>query len=321
MRFINPKTDYAFKKIFSSKESKNILISFLNAMLYKGENTIHDLEFSHTYEPGAIALFKDSFLDVKVTLDNGSIVIIEMQVLNVEGFNKRIPYYAAKVYVNQLKRGQIYDDLQPVISLTITDFTMFEDTEKIINRFVFKEWDDSFLYPDSYLEMFFVELPKFKKKLADLESLTDKWLYFLKHTNNLEIVPESMGIVPEINHAFSIANESNLSPVELERLEGQERFILDRKGAIAFSRNQGKREGREEGKREGREEGKREGREEGKRELIISLLERLLGEIDINIKELFHQLSSLELEELSKAMLNFKNISDLLAWLDQTKNN
>ncbi|NEQ72127.1 MAG: Rpn family recombination-promoting nuclease/putative transposase [Okeania sp. SIO2C9] len=307
MRFINPKTDYAFKKIFSSAESKDILISFLNALLYKGQNTIHDLEFSNTYEAGAMAILKDSFLDVKATLDNGSIVIIEMQVLNIEGFNKRIPYYAAKVYVNQLKRGEIYADLQPVISLTITDFTMFEKAKKIINRFVFKEWDDSFLYPDSDLEMFFVELPKFKKKLADLESITDKWLYFLKHTNNLEVVPESMGIVPEINHAFSIANEANLSPEELERMQSQERFILDRKGAIAFSRN------------EGREEGKREGREEGKRELIINLIERLLGTIDANTKECFNQLSNRELEELSQVMLEFKNISDLVAWLEQVR--
>lgn len=315
MRFINPKTDYAFKKIFSSAESKDILISFLNALLYKGQNTIHDLEFSNTYEAGAMAILKDSFLDVKATLDNGSIVIIEMQVLNIEGFNKRIPYYAAKVYVNQLKRGEIYTDLQPVISLTITDFKMFKKTDKIINRFVFKEWDDSFLYPDSELEMFFVELPKFKKNLEDLESITDKWLYFLKHTERLEVVPESMGIIPEINHAFTIADETNLSPEELERLESQERFILDRKGAIAFSRN----EGREEGKREGREEGKKEGREEGKKELILNLIQRLLGTIDANTKERFNKLSSRQVEQLSQAILNFKNISDLEAWLEQVR--
>lgn len=73
MRFINPKTDYAFKKIFSSAESKDILISFLNALLYKGQNTIRDLEFIDTYEAGWIAILKDSFLDMRAKLDNGSI--------------------------------------------------------------------------------------------------------------------------------------------------------------------------------------------------------------------------------------------------------
>ncbi len=278
MRFINPRTDYAFKKIFSSAESKDILISFLNALLYKGQNTIRDLEFINTYEAGGIAILKDSFLDVRAKLDNGSIVIIEMQVLNIEGFNKRVIYYAAKVYINQLKRGEIYTDLEPVIYLTITDFRMFKESEKIITHFTFKEWDDSFVYPDRDLELFFVELPKFKKQLADLESITDKWLDFMKHTDSLEVVPESMEVVPEIHHAFTIANEANLTTEELQRLENQERFILDRRGAIAFSREEGKREGRE------------EGREEGKRELIISLLERLLGKLDINIKEHFNQL-------------------------------
>ena len=91
-------------------------------------------------------------------------------------------------------------------------------------------------------------------------------------------------------------------------MENQERFIIDRRGAIAFSREEGKREGRE------------EGREEGKRELIISLLEGLLGELDLNTKERFNQLSSMELEQLSQAMLNFKNISDLVGWLDRTRN-
>lgn len=220
-----------------------------------------------------------------------------MPVLNIEGFNKGVIYYAAKVYVNQLRQGKIYVDLKPVISLTIADFTMFKESEKIITYFAFKEWDDSFVYPDRDLELFFVELPKFKKQLADLESITDKWLDFMKHTDSLEVVPESMEVVPEINHAFTIANKANLTTEELQRLENQERFILDRRGAIAFSREEGKREGR------------KEGREEGKRELIISLVEGLLGKLDINIKEHFNQLSSRQLEQLSQAMLNFKNIS------------
>ncbi|NEP07057.1 MAG: Rpn family recombination-promoting nuclease/putative transposase, partial [Okeania sp. SIO4D6] len=249
----------------------------------------------------------DSYLDMRAKLDNGSTVIIEMQVLNIEGFNKRVIYYAAKVYVNQLQRGKVYTGLKPVISLTIADFTMFKESEKIITRFAFKEWENSFVYPDSDIELFFVELPKFKKKLANLENITDKWLYFMKHTNSLEVVPESMEVVPEISQAFTIANEANLTIDELQQLEKQEQFLLDRKGAIAFS------------KEEGREEGKIEGREEGKRELIINLIERLLGTIDSNIKERFNQLSNRELEELSQVMLEFKNISDLVAWLEQVR--
>ena len=90
MMFINPKTDFAFKKIFGSQQSTDILISFLNAILYDGAETIVDLEIIDPYQSSQIKGVKDSFLDVKATLDNQTTVIVEMQVLNVLGFEKRI---------------------------------------------------------------------------------------------------------------------------------------------------------------------------------------------------------------------------------------
>ena len=79
--FINPKTDFAFKKIFGSKKSKDILISFLNAMLYQEKPTIEDLEILDPYQAPRIKGIKDSYLDVKATLTGNKTVIIEMQVL------------------------------------------------------------------------------------------------------------------------------------------------------------------------------------------------------------------------------------------------
>ncbi|MEL7039641.1 MAG: Rpn family recombination-promoting nuclease/putative transposase, partial [Cyanobacteria bacterium J06592_8] len=78
MRFINPKTDYAFKKIFGSAESKNILISFLNALIYEGNSIIEDLEIINPSLPPQLEGLKDTYLDVKAKLKNGTLVIIEM---------------------------------------------------------------------------------------------------------------------------------------------------------------------------------------------------------------------------------------------------
>jgi hypothetical protein len=83
MRFINPKTDFAFKKIFGSNESKSILISFLNAMIYGGNSTITDLENIDPYLPSKVSYLKDSYLDVQAKLLGGQTVIIEMH-LNAE---------------------------------------------------------------------------------------------------------------------------------------------------------------------------------------------------------------------------------------------
>jgi predicted transposase/invertase (TIGR01784 family) len=296
MKFISPKTDFAFKKIFGSTDSKDILISFLNAILYGGQPTVKDLEIINPYSASKVTGLKDTYLDVKAKITGDKTVIIEMQVLNVAAFDKRVLYNAAKTYSTQLKSGEGYWKLKPVIALTITDFEMFENQERVISHFVFKENEDLFDYPNHELELFFVELPKFNKELEDLETLTEKWIYFMKNTNQLETIPETMEIVPEIGKALRIANQANLSTEELEDLEKREMFLEDQQGAII------------------------KGRQEGKLELIVRLLGRRFGEIAPDVQSCIRRLSIEELENLGDAVLDFTSASDLTAWL-QGQNN
>ncbi|MEW6496670.1 MAG: Rpn family recombination-promoting nuclease/putative transposase [Cyanobacteriota bacterium] len=295
MRFISPKTDFAFKKIFGSTDSKDILISFLNALLYDGNPTIEDLDIIDPYSASRIRGLKDTYLDVKAKLASRETVIIEMQVLNVPAFDKRVIYNAAKTYSTQLKSGEGYSKLKQVIALTITDFEMFEGRNKVISHFLFKERDELFDYPNRELEIVFVELPKFHKELDDLATLTEKWIYFMKNTANLETVPGIMATVPEIQKAFGIANEANLTFEELEDLEKREMFIEDQRGAIL--------------------KGREEGRQEGMLELIMRLLERRVGEITPGLQTRIRQLSIEQLENLGEAVLDFTNASDLMIWL------
>ncbi|MDB9516924.1 Rpn family recombination-promoting nuclease/putative transposase, partial [Roseofilum reptotaenium CS-1145] len=92
MKFINPKIDYAFKKIFGSEQSQQILISFLNAIVYDGEKIIQSLTIKNPYNPGQVLNLKDTYLDVKAVLNDGSIVVIEMQVASMAAFDKRVAY-------------------------------------------------------------------------------------------------------------------------------------------------------------------------------------------------------------------------------------
>jgi len=232
MRFINPKTHFAFKKIFGDEQNKEILISFLNAILYQGYSAIESLEILNPYQPPKIRGVKDTYLYIRAKLNNEQTVIIKMQVLNVEGFEKRILYNAAKAYSIQLDTGVDYTLLNPVIALTITDFEMFPNLDKVISRFVLKERDYLVDYLIYDIELVFVELPKFGKKLEELETLTDKWIYFLKNAKSLEVVPEQMGEVPAINKAFEVANRVGLTREELEDLEHQEIYIQDQRNAI-----------------------------------------------------------------------------------------
>jgi predicted transposase/invertase (TIGR01784 family) len=244
--FINPKTDFAFKKIFGSKESKDILISFLNAILYNEQDTIQDLVILDPYQAPRIKGIKDSYLDVKATLQDGKTVIIEMQVLNVLGFEKRVLYNAAKAFSIQLGVGEDYTLLNPIIALTITDFEMFPGSERIISRYRLKEKDDLTDYSDD-IELVFVELPKFQKKLSDLENLVDKWLYFIKSANELESVPPLMKAIPALDHAFTVAQQSKLSRKELEILEKRQMFLHDNRNAILKAKQDGLQQGLQQG--------------------------------------------------------------------------
>jgi predicted transposase/invertase (TIGR01784 family) len=231
-------------------------------MLYESHDRIIEIEILNPHLTPRIRGFKDTYLDIKATIADrdrqNSTVIIEMQVLNVEGFQKRILYNAAKTYTNQLAIGDEYTDLQPVIALTIADFEMFPELDQLISRFIVK--DKTYLtdYPIYDIELVFIELPKFQKQLVELETLADKWLYFLKTARKLESVPPSMESVPEIKQAFEIANQANLSSEEIDELEHQEIFIQDQRNVIKKALNQGIELGLEQGIEQGIEQGKLE---------------------------------------------------------------
>ena len=272
MRFINPKIDYAFKKIFGSEQSHDILISFLNAMLYDGNDIIRAIEILNPYLAPRIRGIKNTYLYVKATINDNSSVIIEMQVLNIEGFEKRILYNAAKAYSNQLDIGEDYTYLEPVIALTITDFDMFPELNQMISRFILKEKTYLTDYSIYDIELVFIELPKFHKQLQELETLTDKWLYFLKTARKLESVPPVMEAVPAIKKAFAIANQANLSREEFDDFEHHEIFIHDQRNAI----KRGVKQGIEQGLKQGLEQGL----EQGKLETKLAIAQQLLNVLD-----------------------------------------
>ncbi len=250
MRFINPKTDFAFKKIFGSDRSKAILMSFLNALLYGEQPVIVDLEIIDPYLAPKIRGMKDTFVDVRARLQNGRTVIIEMQVLNVEGFEKRVLYNAAKTYSTQLLIGESYKDLSAVVALTITDFVMFPESPELESSYVLKEKERLTDYPEGDLELVFVELPKFRKELEVLTGVKEKWLYFLQNAPDLQVVPEAMAEVAEIREAFQIANLAGLSPEELDIYERKMMFIHDQRNAILKADRLGEARGKASGRTE-----------------------------------------------------------------------
>src|SRR6185437_13773100 len=243
MKFLDVKTDFAFKKVFGSEDSKERLISFLNAII-QFENNAHikDLTIVDPYNIPQLKGMKDTYVDVKAVLDNGLKVLIEMQVLNHDGFEKRILYNAAKNYSMQLVKSEQYHLLNPIIALTIVDFIMFEDTKKVISNFKLVEKEEFINYSDD-LEMIFIELPKFIKEQHELKDIKDQWIYFIKNAGSLEYIPDNMS--PLVNSAFNVSNTAGLSPEELEIQYKKKEFISIQKLSLQLAEQQGEAKGSE----------------------------------------------------------------------------
>ena len=279
MQFLDVKTDFAFKRVFGSEQSKAVLLDFLNAIIDFGENiSITDLTIVDPYQIPLLKGMKDSYVDVKAVLSNQSRVIIEMQVLNVEGFEKRVLYNAAKLYSTQLKKSEQYATLEPIIALTITDFEMFPELPKAISYWDLREREVLLRYSDD-IQIIFVELPKFTKQEHELESITDKWIYFIKHAGELDFIPCSF-TEPPLLEAFDIANTAALSEEELEVQFKRRDFIWLQRGAldkavkdglaqgIAIGMEQGIEKGIAQGIARGKEEGQLEGKLEAARNML-----------------------------------------------------
>ena len=252
MQFLDVKIDYAFKKVFGSEESKDILISFLNSIVeFENNLKIKDLDILDPYNMPMLRGVKATYVDIKAKLDDDSIVIIEMQVVNQSDFQKRVLYNAAKNYSLQLKKGESYHLLNPVIALSILDFEMFKDSDKMITNFKLLEKEDFTKYSDD-IELIFVELPKFNKLFEECTDIKDKWIYFIKNAGNLEVMPKN--IPNEQKHAYDIINQSNLTEEELEFQRKRVDFVNIVKGAEQFSFAKGEKKGIEQGIEKGIEQ-------------------------------------------------------------------
>jgi predicted transposase/invertase (TIGR01784 family) len=283
-KFLDPKNDFAFKRIFGTEKNKDILIHFLNDMLgFTGKDQIKTVSFLKTAQDPEIAAKKQSLIDVLCVDEVGRQYIVEMQVARTRGFEKRAQYYAAKAYSRQLNEGDKYHKLKEIIFLAITSFVMFPDkTAYKSDHVILDKETHSHDLKDFYFS--FLELPKFTKTIDELESVVEKWAYFFKHaeeTHEKEL-EKIIGSDHVIQRAYEELNRFSWSEIELNTYEQEEKRerdaqaildqqLLDIEAAKAKYVEQGREEGREQGREEGRGEGREEGREQGIQEVAKSM--------------------------------------------------
>ena len=190
MTFVDVKNDVAFRKIFGNEKKKSILISFLNAVLgLEGQHRIEEVTLLNPFQLPRIAGEKSSIIDVKATDEKGFTFIVEMQVAEPAGFDKRVLYYASKDYSGQIKIGEEYPKLRPVYFIGVLDFKYFSGKNYLSSHLIVDEETGECVFKD--LKFRFIELPKFKKKSHELVDIIDKWTFFIKNASKLDVIPSN----------------------------------------------------------------------------------------------------------------------------------
>src|ERR1700722_19045095 len=252
-KFLDPKNDFAFKRIFGTERNKDILVHFLNDMLEFSEGEkIKDVSFLKLNQDPEIAYKKQSIVDVLCTDEKERKYIIEMQVARTAGFEKRAQYYAAKAYVGQINQGEAYPNLKEIIFIAITDFVMFPDKKEYKSDHVILD-KKSFDHNLKDFSFCFLELPKFTKTIDELTTHVEKWAYFFKHA--VETSPEDLEKITAsdlvISQAYKELNQFFWSEDELNVYEREKKSQMDAKAMFDAATEEGLVKGKAEGLSEG----------------------------------------------------------------------
>ena len=257
-KFLDPKNDVAFKKVFGSEKHKDILIHFINDVLeLKDNDQIDEVEFLSTIQDAEIASKKQSIVDVLCRDKNGVQIIVEMQVAPTKGFEKRAQYYAAKAYSRQLNKGQEadgkYENLKAVIFIAIADYIVFPDKSEFKSDHIILD-KNSHEHNLQDFSFTFVELPKFKKeKIEELDTTLDKWCYFFKYaakTSEADM-KKIASSYKTIGDAYEVVNQYNWNEQQLLAYERETKRVWDNRSVLEFQLDKAKAEGMEQGMEQG----------------------------------------------------------------------
>lgn len=301
MRYLDPRADLTFKRIFG--EHKDLVISLLNALLpLDDDHLVKSVEYIPVEMVPDNPLKKNSIVDVRCHDQDGRQFLVEMQMIWSKEFMQRVLFNASKAYVRQLDKKEDYNLLQPVYSLNLVNDVFMDDIPEYYHHYdiVNVEHTDKRI---EGLHLIFVELPKFKPHTFSERKMQILWLRFLTEMGDVRIVPQEFLANPEVKKAVDILEESSYTDAQLNGYDKfwdivrTERTYINaaiRKGmsegrAEGFEqgRAKGRAEGMAEGMAEGRAEGMAQGRAEGEKSALYKVVERMraMGLNDSQIAE------------------------------------
>lgn len=251
MLILNPRVDFAFKKLFGTEENKDILISFINAVVSK-DDQVADVVLLNPYNNKEHRSDKLSILDIKATDEHGRQYNIEMQLTDQVHYNQRALYYWSKLYTSQLQEGDAFSDLKKTISINILNFNYFDAEPSYHNVFKILHAESHKSYFED-LELHFIELNKFDDNLANIKTTLDRWANFLKKASSYdkETFPPELKSEPAIVKAFLSLSTLSFNKEEREIYEARLKWLRDEDAALQKAHETGQIEGIQQGIQQG----------------------------------------------------------------------
>ena len=278
MRYIDPLTDWGFKRLFGSEMNKEILLGFLQDLF--PEKDIRDISYLGNENAGATSGDRKAVFDVSCRTEKGEEFIVEMQKAPQEYFRDRALYYSTFPLQRQAPKGDWDFRLTPVYMVGILNFGLVHNVrdelrEKVREMRVFRyELTETTLGErmTDNLAFVFLELERFGKSEDGLETMLDKWMYVLKNLSRLTERPVELQ-ERIFRRLFEAARIAAFTREELDEYTNDMMTENDRRNAIDYARKQGRAEGRAEGVLAGRAEGRAEGEKVGK----LSVAQKMLA--------------------------------------------
>ena len=239
-KYINPYTDFGFKRLFGVEGNKDLLIDFLNQVLPR-KFPIVDLTFGNTETIPELEIERKAIFDIHCKDKTGETFIVEMQKAKIKFFKDRALFYITLPIREQAQKGTWNFELEPIYYLAILDFEYDEREERRkFERFVnLKDQDGDIFYEK--LNFKFLQMPLFTKKENELVTQYDKWCFFLKHLEEFDEIPLILND-PIFQKAFKTAEIAKFSKDEYDMYQESLLNYIELKGVVDTSKEEGKLE-------------------------------------------------------------------------------
>lgn len=272
-KYINPFTDFGFKKLFGEELNKDLLLDFLNELLKEEQGQIKDLTYLKTEHLGLTESDRKAIFDLYCENERGEKFIVELQKSKQNFFKDRTVYYSTFPIREQAKRADWNFELKAVYTIAILDF-VFDSDKNEPNKFRYdvklQDIETNKIFYDK-LTFIYLEMPKFKKSIDELSTRFEKWLYLIRNLNQLERIPESLR-ERIFEKVFETAEIAKFTPEQILSYEDSLKYYRDLKNSLDTARDEGEAEGIIKGEQLGIAKGEQIGIVKGKLEVARNML-------------------------------------------------